>query len=141
MLGQLPRADTGLQDLVGVWRGVNKVGDPGVPEFALVYILTGDYCPCVLREELTSRAQCGMRRIRPPCSRPIVYGLNGETISPPDTPAQLLGSKSRLTRQFLLHVLEVLVSEAIGSDQSSGLGITWNSMNCQSTAARVPIEE
>jgi hypothetical protein len=47
----------------------------------------------------------------------------------------------RLTRQFLLHVLEVLVSEAIGSDQSSGLGITWNSMKSQSTAAQVSIEE
>lgn len=35
-------------------------------------------------------------------------------------------SKECLTRQLLLHVLVVLVAEAIDSDEGSGLGITYN---------------
>lgn len=38
----------------------------------------------------------------------------------------LFRGKGCLTRKLLLHVLVVLVAEAIDSDEGSGLGITYN---------------
>jgi hypothetical protein len=48
VLGQLPRADTGLHDLVGMRGRVHKIGDPGVPNCALVLYQHGQQLPlCV----------------------------------------------------------------------------------------------
>lgn len=78
VLSQLPGTDASLHDLVGVWGRINKVGDPSVP----VHVNSTSRrttCHPFMGSELTSRAQCGRRRILPPCNRPIVFGLSGKT--------------------------------------------------------------
>lgn len=77
---------------------------------------------------LTSQARSERGRIRAPCSRPIVCGLCGEIPLVSCLPEVAAFRVMSLTRELLLHVLVVLVAEAVGADQGSGFGITCDRM-------------
>ena len=96
MLLQLPWTDTGLEDLVLGWWLVDHVGDPGVPRWLNV-------CSGLL----------------------LVYDDGEESGNGVRVPfVFLVINPSCAQWKLLLHVLKVLVAEAIDADQGSGLGVT-----------------
>lgn len=78
MLRQLPGAVASLEELVDGRGSVHQIGNPGVPiPSELLKIPRSKEKASDCTAILTSPAQSEMRRIRPPCSRPIVSELYG----------------------------------------------------------------
>lgn len=96
---------------------------------------------------LTSRAQSPRRhRMSTPCSLPTACGLEEVSINRAGRSCDWGDAGGRkndlppprsLTRQLFSQVFEVFVAETVGSDQSTGLGVTCIELSSVSSGALV----